>query len=523
MSASNRVLTAFAAFAIFNPTAFADLIQVDVKFKPADAVWISRPTQILPRLDGYAPKGPRPLSRYGGWAEAKVGATGFFQVRKVGERWWLVDPDGHLYLSKGVASVAPGGSARTKTAFASAFGTTSRWADSTAALMRSWGLNSVGAWSSGNALSQAKAPVAYAPVWNFMSGYGARRGGITQQAGHTGYPNDGIFVFDPGFEAFCDEHARQLAALKDDPWLLGHFSDNELPWPVDALKKYLALSAVEPGRLAAQAWLDARKGKPSGASEVTLADEEAFRYYQSDRYFSIVSRAIRKYDPNHLYLGSRFHGRALGDSMVVKAAGKHLEAIAFNWYNSWTPDAARMANWEKWSGKPFLITEWYAKGADAVGLANTSGAGWLVKTQSDRGHFYQNFTLALLRSKASLGWHWFKYQDNDPEDGSTDPSNRDANKGVIDIFYKPYPELASAMKEINTEAYSLTEFFDGRIWTGVRQPILGTARDGAALFVRSNSGRFLHFTAPGIPGSYLFNPLGRRAEAMVSAIPIPAE
>ena len=36
------------------------------------------------------------------------------------------------------------------------------------------------------------------------------------------------------------------------------------------------------------------------------------------------------------------------------------------------------------SGKPILVTEWYAKGMDS-GMANQGGAGWVVKTQRDRG------------------------------------------------------------------------------------------------------------------------------------------
>ena len=31
-----------------------------------------------------------------------------------------------------------------------------------------------------------------------MSSYGKKRGGTFQKPGHTGYPNDCIFVFDPG-------------------------------------------------------------------------------------------------------------------------------------------------------------------------------------------------------------------------------------------------------------------------------------------------------------------------------------
>jgi hypothetical protein len=47
------------------------------------------------------------------------------------------------------------------------------------------------------------------------------------------------------------------------------------------------------------------------------------------------------------------------------------------------------------------------------GFANTSGAGWVVKTQADRGRFCQNFTLGLLESGGCVGWPGFKYRDND--------------------------------------------------------------------------------------------------------------
>jgi hypothetical protein len=46
-------------------------------------------------------------------------------------------------------------------------------------------------------------------------------------------------------------------------------------------------------------------------------------------------------------------------------------------------------------------------------LANITGAGWTVRTQKDRGRFYQNYTLGLLKQPGCVGWHWFKYMDND--------------------------------------------------------------------------------------------------------------
>ena len=47
-----------------------------------------------------------------------------------------------------------------------------------------------------------------------------------------------------------------------------------------------------------------------------------------------------------------------------------------------------------------------------------------------------------------------------PEDLTTDPSNRDSNKGLVTIRYEPYRELADGMREFNRQAYRLADFFD---------------------------------------------------------------
>ena len=116
-----------------------------------------------------------------------------------------------------------------------------------------------------------------------------------------------------------------------------------------------------------------------------------------------------------------------------------------------------MANWEAWANKPFIITEFYTKGEDS-GLLNDTGAGWLVKTQHDRGLFYENFIIKLLRSNGCVGWHWFRYQDNDPEDLTTDPSNRDSNKGLVKVNYDQYDDLMTICKTVNENVYSFLDY-----------------------------------------------------------------
>ena len=423
--------------------------------------WKSYPTRTVQDLPAsVVDKTDSDLSQFGGLLAQKVNATGFFYCTNLDGRWWFVDPEGYLFLDKGVSGVDIVHGANSSDLLRQKFGDETGWADQTTALLRANGFNNLGAWSEADIFRRTAHPMVYTRILNFMSSYGQKRGGVYQQPGHTGYPDNCIFVFDSEFETFCDTYARQLAQWKNDPWLLGYFSDNEMPLWRGMLTNYLQLPPQDPGYQAALKWLQARHGARAGANVITLQDQEDFLAFAVDRYYRIVSSAIKKYDPNHLYLGSRFNGRVLKEPEVFKAVGPYVGAVSVNYYDVWTPSQEQLASWEQESGKPILITEWYTKAEDS-GLANTGGAGWIVKTQRDRGLFYQNFTLALLQSKACVGWDWFKYADNNPTDMAADPSNRDANKGIVDIHYQPYQPLLDEMKQVNDRAYALATYFAG--------------------------------------------------------------
>ncbi|MEI9960795.1 MAG: hypothetical protein WDM76_06585 [Limisphaerales bacterium] len=204
--------------------------------------WKAFPTRTLADLPGAVTNQlDASLSRFGGLLARKMPATGFFYPTNLNGRWWLVDPDGCLFLRKGVTDVTMLRGDSSKTMLQEKFGSESNWVARTTDFLRSQGFNSLGAWSDTDHLRQTAQPLVYTRILNFMSSYGEKRGGTYQQPGHIGYPKDCIFVFDPEFETFCDTHARQLLSTKNDPWLLGTFSDNELPLRRDALKNYLSL------------------------------------------------------------------------------------------------------------------------------------------------------------------------------------------------------------------------------------------------------------------------------------------
>ncbi|YCM42770.1 hypothetical protein V2O64_15795 [Verrucomicrobiaceae bacterium 227] len=398
-------------------------------------------------------------SRFGGVAEVSAKPSGFFRTLKADGRWWLCDPGGHRFIHRGVSSVRQIRSSGARKQVKESFGSEKGWASASNELLKKNGFNGLGAWSDDETLEPSASGLVYTKLWNFMASYGKIRGGTTQKSGHRGYPGNCPFIFDPEFPAFCLKHAEQLASTKDDPWLLGHFTDNELPWSLDLLEGYLSLPPKDPGHLAAWRWLRKRSGGKVEVADITPKDREDFLTFAADTYFSAVCTAIRRHDPNHLILGSRFHGRALRLPALFKGAGRHLDVVSVNYYSHWTPDAEWLATWEKVSGKPVIISEWYAKALDS-GLANHSGAGWLVKTQKDRAAFYQHFTLGLLESRVCVGWHWFRYSDNDPTEQGTDPSNRDANKGIVSNRYVPYATLLESMKDLNFRTYGLIRHFD---------------------------------------------------------------
>lgn len=437
--------------------------QTFVESRPdKNSAWKQYAVEQFSDFHNYQPKSVS-LNKYGSNTAIQSTATGFFRTELINGRWYIIDPEGYAFIHKGVACVSPGTSDNQKKALQDKWGTNDAWATYATSWLKDNNFNGAGAWSDVTRLRKQTEPIVYTVIVNPMSNYRNYHrslvGGYTN-AGWQGYEYNIIRVFDPKFEEYLDNACKLFALYKNDKYLLGYFIDNELPWVNDALDrhiKYLAPSDI--CYITAKNWLDERKGKNATLSDITNEDRNAFWDFYAGKFFKMAKEYITKYDPNHMFLGSRFNqGREeLVNPYIFETAGKYCDIISINHYREWEPIAARMENWESWAKKPFMITEFYTKGEDS-GLLNSTGAGWLVKTQRDRGLFYENFIIKLLRSKGCVGWHWFRYQDNDPEDLTTDPSNRDSNKGLIDIYYNPYTDLMDIVNLTNENVYSYLDY-----------------------------------------------------------------
>ncbi len=433
-----------------------------------DSIWKSYSAKTIDKLPNFVYSTDPATDDYGGWITSQSKATGFFRIEKRADRWWIIDPNGNPFIHKAIAVFTPGRSDNQKAALINTFKTEKNWVNQESDFLKRHGFNGTGAWSNVDLIRETKEPLVYTIIVNPMGAYKSKHkrsyGGNYEQEGWQGYRFDLVMVFDEEFDVFVEREISKIAKYKDDKYLLGYYTDNELPWVDDALDRHLTLlGPKEAGYKAAKNWFNERKGKEATIADITDEDRLEFTGFYFETYIKKVSEAVRKYDPNHMYLGCRFNQERdeLDNPRIFEIAGKYMDILSINHYRKWEPIPSIMSNWATWSGKPFLITEWYTKGEDS-GLPNKTGAGWNVPTQLDRGYFYQNFTIELLKSKACVGWHWFTYQDNDPENLKTDYSNRDSNKGIVNSQYTHYMPLLNQMKTLNDHTYELIQYIDNQ-------------------------------------------------------------
>lgn len=437
------------------------LVTVSSPGRNQKGTWKDRPTRTLDGLKDYAPQGPVALSRFGGWQAHRVNGTGFFSTTKIGERWWIVDPEGYLFLSQGLNLVlAKSNEAKER------FGSMAAWQSATATQLKAAGFTTAGGWSS-DEFNDGRSGMAHTVSLHIMESFARKVGSIRIKEHMTDWIADAIPVFHPDFAAFAKAEIAALPYAADDPWILGFFSDNELPFPVDLLDRCLKLDDSVPGlipnREAAKAWVRDHV-RDGNTANITSDDRKEFIAFAGERYYTVMRDALKTRYPNHLYLGSRLLaliGHIGKNEPFWRMIGKYQDIVSMNYYDVWGPDQPSVAKWGSWCGRPLMITEWYAKAEDVPGLANTGGAGFLVKTQEDRANYYQHFVLGCLEAKNIVGWHWFRYQD-DPAHSERGDNKGGANKGIVNGDYAPYEVLFRKAGAVQVEAYRLTEFLDAR-------------------------------------------------------------
>ena len=111
-----------------------------------------------------------PKTSWGGIADGHFRPGGYFRVGELDGIFWLIDPEGGRFLSKGVNTVRFDQDRIQNSeripyveACLRKYGSQDAWRKAAAARLASWGFNTLGSWSDEAVASAAPAPLAVTP------------------------------------------------------------------------------------------------------------------------------------------------------------------------------------------------------------------------------------------------------------------------------------------------------------------------------------------------------------------------
>ncbi|NGF56408.1 hypothetical protein G5B00_07745 [Parapedobacter sp. SGR-10] len=440
-------------------------------------------------------------SRYGGWLKGKKQeATGNFQVQKVDGKWWMVDPDGHLFWSNGVVRVTPSSAVTIiddrENYFSSlpeagspytAFYTTrdeflytyyrswgvktfdfsaanirkkygegwrTAYRNMTFKRLKHWGMNTISAGSAKEIYREDRVP--YCDRIELKT------------ARIDGAPDRLNVIRDPFHLDFSKQFAEQLRDRKEElasTWCYGYFVDNKLVWGADHdLGRWvLKSSADQPAKKVFVSDLQHKYGvitalnvawkstydsweelltSRAEPSEASLNDCADFSASLIDQYFKSVAEVMQQVAPGKLYLGCRY---VTVNARVLEIAARYCDVLTFDLF--W--DSLSDFKLPQGVDKPVLIGEFHFGALDRglfhPGL-NQKG------NQDERALAYEKYMYSALLNPFVVGTAWHQFSDQ-ATTGRFDGEN--FQDGLTDVCDRVYPETIAKVREIGSKLYQI--------------------------------------------------------------------
>jgi hypothetical protein len=438
--------------------------------------------------------------RYGGWTKRTFEKTGWFRTHHDGRRWWLVDPDGHAFLSTGIDCVRPGEEARVdlfpeicdfiptedgKYAesitydkgqkfvnygilnLIEAFGEDhwfEAWSKIVKMYLYQWNVNTIADWSSLKFIRWANMPYVIQLDSTCEQDFPK-----TEKTIFRDFPD----VFSEEYEQKSETYAAALHEFKDDPYLIGYFMRNEPNWSFLAGEVNIAELMLANGdrlaskqvfiqrmrqkygsvvrfnktwNLALNAFDELNKPILNAASLSTEAKEDlkAFTAELIERFVAVPAMACRKVDPNHLNLGMRY---PFIQDPVVLSGHQHMDVFSINSYQM---DATEQVNFcGEVVQKPIVIGEFQF---GAMDKGHTASGIRAVENQRERGVAYRYYMERACDTTYAIGAHYFILNDQSPI-GRFDGENYQI--GMLDVCMQEYAEMTEQVASCNSQLYRI--------------------------------------------------------------------
>ncbi len=388
--------------------------------------------------------------------------AGGFGTTRDGGAWWLTLPGGVRFFSIGADTVNGGDRHYREHGYwwEDHYPDQAAWAADTQQRLYAWGFNTRGGWS--DPTTAMTLPL----VPEIDLGRNSR-----------------LHWFDPFAPDALERtiaKARELTApYKDNPAVIGYFTDNEVGWWNAPLfrwylgnewaiytKRFLwrlihdhykgdwrkLLADFVPGE-GIGSFEDLKKGRAElklrpGGHGIALI--QRFTAACAGRYYELVYKALRTVDPDRLVMGDRLPLYYNQDAVL--ASRGFLDVLSTN-YNVDTPDGwvapYYFEGLEKLTDVPELISEFFFA-ADENRSGNVNNGHLMhVKTQAERAVGAAAAVRHFAGFRNVAGIHWFQYYD-EPSTGRGDGEN--FNMGLVDIRNAPYEGLVQALTAANRQA-----------------------------------------------------------------------
>jgi hypothetical protein len=342
----------------------------------------------------------------------------FFTIKKVNERYFLIDPDGQKFFSTGINHIdsSPLRYIENNPIWENKYDNSmEKWLKTDVRVnLKSWGFNTLG-WNQevvtrnlkNTRHSRSFTPEEY--TWlNMPYCHMLHFADFHQWEAETIHPD----FFSKDFSDWCDFVARDEASrLANDPNLIGYFYIDCPTWIHTTENTKWKGPLFDPEKLKSEA----------GKKEL---------FDMATQYYKVTNEAIRRYDKNHLILGDRYEaGRPIAEE-VINAALPYVDVLCFQHFATPEKIVANLNHWNEITGKPTLS-------ADCSHQLRDQNTGYAYHTLDGYPEIYR----LIKETPSCIGYHLC----------GAYLENRVRKRGLLKEDEKPNIEVIDMMKRVNQE------------------------------------------------------------------------
>ena len=167
------------------------------------------------------------------------------------------------------------------------------------------------------------------------------------------------------------------------------------------------------------------------------------------KYYKTARDAIRRHDPNHMFLGDKLNANTDTVDTVLAVTSQYTDVVLYQMYGRYEVQQPGLDRWSKVVDQPFI------NGDSAFTMITPfmpRPYGPVADSLQQRADWTAEFFLNAFARPDFVGWHYC---------GLIDATQRIPRKqarqhsGLLNELGEPYPELLKAIKKCSKSLYDV--------------------------------------------------------------------